>query len=169
MLYEKTILARRKQSLRGVSRKQLILICKNVKTDNLPLEKYPWGIFKSYNVEVQTGQAKSQEKNKNHQRLRSCHQEEFCKMVVLNIFSKTLIMYYLRKSAIFSTPLYKNTSGRRLLIFYFSCFSVCSSDKITPIYFLRLSKVWIIIIIITFILYKEIGFFEAIFTMLNCK
>ena len=27
----------------------------------------------------------------------------------------------------------------------------------------------IIIIIITFILYKEIGFFEAIFTMLNCK
>ena len=90
-------------------------------------------------------------------------------MVVLNIFSKTLIMYYLRKSAIFSTPLYKNTSGRRLLIFYFSYFSVCSSDKITPIYFLRLSKVWIIIIIITFILYKEIGFFEAIFTMLNCK
>ena len=27
----------------------------------------------------------------------------------------------------------------------------------------------LIIIIVTFILYKEIGFFEAIFTMLNCK
>ena len=34
MLYEKTIVARRKQPVRGVSRKQLILSCKNIKTDN---------------------------------------------------------------------------------------------------------------------------------------
>ena len=38
VLYEKTIVAGRKQPLRGVSRKQLILNCKNVKTDNLQLE-----------------------------------------------------------------------------------------------------------------------------------
>ena len=40
-------------------------------------------------------------------------------------------------------------------------------------WFEKIVKVMIIIIIIiitiTFILYKEIGFFEAIFTMLNCK
>ena len=38
VFYEKTVVAERKQLLRGVSRKQLILNCKNVKTDNLQLE-----------------------------------------------------------------------------------------------------------------------------------
>ena len=35
---KKTIVAGLKQPLRGVSRKQLILNCKNVKTDDLHLE-----------------------------------------------------------------------------------------------------------------------------------
>ena len=38
LLYENTIVATLKQPVRGVSRKQLILSCKNIKTDNLQLE-----------------------------------------------------------------------------------------------------------------------------------
>ena len=38
VLYEKTLVAGLRQSLRGISRKQLILNCKNVKADNLQLE-----------------------------------------------------------------------------------------------------------------------------------
>ena len=61
-LHKKTIVAGQKQPLRGVSRKQLILNCKNVKTDNLQLEnrlkKYPWGILmkvQSFRVEAHIG------------------------------------------------------------------------------------------------------------------
>ena len=43
VLYEKRISTRRKQPLRGASRKQVILNCKNVKTDKLQLEN-PWKI-----------------------------------------------------------------------------------------------------------------------------
>ena len=38
MLYEKRISTGRKQPLRGVSKKQVIMNCKNVKTDKLQLE-----------------------------------------------------------------------------------------------------------------------------------
>ena len=54
-----TSTAGRKQPLRVVSRKQLILNCKNVKTDNLKtLERNRLGIFKkfqNYSVESQIG------------------------------------------------------------------------------------------------------------------
>ena len=43
-------------------------------------------------------QPKFKEKNKNHPRLRNCYQKEFCIIVVLNIFRKSPLMYYLWKS-----------------------------------------------------------------------
>ena len=49
VLYKKTIVAGRKQPLRGVSRKELILNCKNLKTYNLQLESL-WKIMKKWGI-----------------------------------------------------------------------------------------------------------------------
>ena len=49
VLYKKTIVVGRKQPLRGVSRKELILNCKNLKTYNLQLESL-WKIMKKWGI-----------------------------------------------------------------------------------------------------------------------
>ena len=56
-------------------------------------------------------------------------------------------------------------------IFYmlFVTFIIYIIIIITIIIIIIIIIINIIVIMITFILYKEIGFFEAIFTILNCK
>ena len=114
-------------------------------------EKYRWGFLK----EVQIYR---KEKDKNHPSLRSCYQEEFCKIVTLNIFSKTLLMHYLqkslifRKNQIFRTPLYKKTSGELLLMFYFSSIFLWCNYSMTG--------VWLI-----FTIWHMLSFYPFLFTL----
>ena len=91
MFYEKTIVPGRKQPN-----------CKNVKTDNLQLEntwKIPMREFlrKCRTTLSRLKYAKFQEKNKNHSMLRSYHQEEFCKIVGLNILAKLFLCITCKK------------------------------------------------------------------------